>query len=121
MEEALFDLSDEYRQMLHQGLRLSGESQEFFIRGRIESLESRLPADFAAAASSISAAASARRPGTWQKGFLRLKLWESIPARTHWIMRGSITDQTACALQAWLGSRRTATSICATSMAFPSH
>jgi SAM-dependent methyltransferase len=47
VEEVLFDLSDEYRQMLNQGLRLSGESQEFFIRGRIESLESRLPADFA--------------------------------------------------------------------------
>ena len=47
MEEALFDLSDEYGQMLDQGLRLSGESQEFFIRGRIESLASRLPADLA--------------------------------------------------------------------------
>jgi SAM-dependent methyltransferase len=47
VEEVLFDLSDEYRHMLNQGLRLSGESQEFFIRGRIESLESRLPADFA--------------------------------------------------------------------------
>jgi SAM-dependent methyltransferase len=47
VEEVLFDLSDEYRQMLNQGIRLSGESQEFFIRGRIESLEFRLPADFA--------------------------------------------------------------------------
>ena len=47
MEEVLFDLSDEYRQMLNQGIRLSGESQEFFIHGRIESLASRLPADFA--------------------------------------------------------------------------
>jgi SAM-dependent methyltransferase len=47
VEEVLFDLSDEYRQMLHQGIRLSGESQEFFLRGRIESLESRLPVDFA--------------------------------------------------------------------------
>jgi len=46
VEEALFDLSDEYRQMLDQGIRLSGESQEFFIQGRLESLESRLPEDF---------------------------------------------------------------------------
>ena len=46
MEEVLFDLSDEYRQMLHQGIRLSGENQEFFIHGRMESLVSRLPADF---------------------------------------------------------------------------
>jgi SAM-dependent methyltransferase len=45
VEEVLFDLSDEYREMLNRGLRLSGEGQEFFIRGRIESLESRLPAD----------------------------------------------------------------------------
>ena len=47
MEEVLFDLSEEYREMLNRGLRLSGESQEFFIRGRIESLASRLPANFA--------------------------------------------------------------------------
>jgi SAM-dependent methyltransferase len=47
VEEVLFDLSDEYREMLNRGLRLSGESQEFFIRGRIKSLEFRLPADFA--------------------------------------------------------------------------
>src|SRR5258708_32360074 len=33
--------------MLNRGIRLSGESQEFFIHGRIESLASRLPADFA--------------------------------------------------------------------------
>src|SRR5271166_5042013 len=32
--------------MLHQGIRLSGENQEFFIRGRIESLRSRLPSGF---------------------------------------------------------------------------
>ncbi len=46
MPEALFDLSAEYNQMLNQGIRLSGEGQEFFIRGRIESLPSRLPPDF---------------------------------------------------------------------------
>ena len=46
MREVLFDLSTEYEQMLHQGIRLSGENQEFFIRGRIESLRSRLPSGF---------------------------------------------------------------------------
>ncbi len=46
MAEALFDLSAEYRQMLDQGIRLSGESQEFFLRGRVSSLETRLPPDF---------------------------------------------------------------------------
>src|SRR6185295_15459010 len=46
MEEVLFDLSAEYSQMLNQGIRLSGEDQEFFIHGRIESLTGRLPADF---------------------------------------------------------------------------
>ena len=47
MEEVLFDLSAEYRQMLNQGIRLSGESQEFFIRGRVESLQAHLPKNFA--------------------------------------------------------------------------
>jgi SAM-dependent methyltransferase len=47
VEEVLFDLSNEYRQMLNQGIRLSGESQEFFIHGRIESLKFHLPLDFA--------------------------------------------------------------------------
>jgi SAM-dependent methyltransferase len=46
VEEALFDLSAEYRQMLDKGIRLSGEDQEFFIRGRLDSLQSRLPPDF---------------------------------------------------------------------------
>jgi len=45
VEEVLFDLSDEYRQMLNQGIRLSGESQEFFIHGRLQSLASRMHAD----------------------------------------------------------------------------
>jgi SAM-dependent methyltransferase len=44
--EVLFDLSAEYEQMLNQGIRLSGESQEFFIRGRLDSLTRRLPSDF---------------------------------------------------------------------------
>jgi len=34
--------------MLNKGIRLSGESQEFFIRGRIASLQRRLPPDFKA-------------------------------------------------------------------------
>ena len=46
MPEALFDLSAEYNQMLNQGIRLSGEGQEFFIHGRIQSLHFRLPPDF---------------------------------------------------------------------------
>ena len=32
--------------MLNQGIRLSGENQEYFIRGRLDSLQSRLPRDF---------------------------------------------------------------------------
>jgi len=32
--------------MLNQGIQLSGENQEFFILGRLQSLRSRLPADF---------------------------------------------------------------------------
>ena len=47
MEEVLFDLSAEYREMLDRGIRLSGESQEFFIRGRVVSLQARLPVEFA--------------------------------------------------------------------------
>lgn len=48
MREALFDLSAEYEQMLNQGIRLSGERAEFFIRGRLKSLQSRLPSGFLA-------------------------------------------------------------------------
>lgn len=46
MPEVLFDLSAEYSEMLNQGIRLSGESQDFFAHGRIQSLPSRLPANF---------------------------------------------------------------------------
>ncbi len=46
MTEKLFDLSDEYDAMLNQGLRLSGESKEFFAAGRIQHLARTLPADF---------------------------------------------------------------------------
>lgn len=44
--EILFDLGAEYEQMLNQGIRLSGETQEFFIRGRLDSLQRALPAGF---------------------------------------------------------------------------
>lgn len=46
MPEALFDLSTEYERMLNQGIRLSGETQEFFIRGRLNGLQSRLSPSF---------------------------------------------------------------------------
>jgi SAM-dependent methyltransferase len=39
----LFDLSEQYAEMLQQGLRLSGEDQEFFILGRIQHLKRQLP------------------------------------------------------------------------------
>jgi SAM-dependent methyltransferase len=44
--EVLFDLSAEYVEMLKRGIRLSGESQEFFILGRLRSLVAHLPVDF---------------------------------------------------------------------------
>ncbi|MBV8730817.1 MAG: class I SAM-dependent methyltransferase [Acidobacteriia bacterium] len=43
----LFDLGEEYASMLTQGIRLSGEDQQFFIRGRLrymaENLDKRQP------------------------------------------------------------------------------
>ncbi len=41
MSEALFDLTDEYEQMLNQGIRLSGESMLFFMEGRLQLLRQR--------------------------------------------------------------------------------
>lgn len=38
MREELFDLSDEYEEMLSQGLRFSGESAAYFLEGRLRSL-----------------------------------------------------------------------------------
>lgn len=35
---ALFDLADEYEAMLSRGLKLTGESREFFMRGRISAV-----------------------------------------------------------------------------------
>jgi SAM-dependent methyltransferase len=39
----LFDDAKSYDDMLQRGLKLSGESKEFFIRGRLEHLRRRLP------------------------------------------------------------------------------
>ena len=43
--EKLFDLADEYDAMLNQGIKVSGESKEYFIHGRISDLRKTLPAD----------------------------------------------------------------------------
>jgi SAM-dependent methyltransferase len=39
----LFDLGEEYAEMLQQGLRLSGEDQRYFIEGRLRDLSQHLP------------------------------------------------------------------------------
>jgi len=41
MREELFDLSEEYEQMLNQGIRLSGENILFFIEGRLNLLQKK--------------------------------------------------------------------------------
>ena len=41
--EKLFDLSQEYDSMLHQGLKISGMAKEYFIHGRIKDLLKVLP------------------------------------------------------------------------------
>jgi SAM-dependent methyltransferase len=46
MGDNLFDLSQEYDAMLNKGLRLSGEEKSFFIRGRLQDLQSQLPPSF---------------------------------------------------------------------------
>ena len=43
MPEQLFDRAAEYEVMLNQGISLSGESQEFFISGRIQDIRTQLP------------------------------------------------------------------------------
>jgi SAM-dependent methyltransferase len=40
--EPLFDLTQEYDDMLHRGLKLSGETREFFMRGRVADLAAEL-------------------------------------------------------------------------------
>lgn len=42
----LFDKSREYEEMLDRGLRLSGESKDFFMEGRLRDLAGQLPSDF---------------------------------------------------------------------------
>jgi len=42
--EELFDLSEQYVEMLDKGIRLSGEDHRFFIRGRLQDMLQRLPA-----------------------------------------------------------------------------
>jgi SAM-dependent methyltransferase len=44
--ENLFDKSREYEEMLDRGVRLSGESREFFMVGRVNDLREQLPRDF---------------------------------------------------------------------------
>lgn len=43
MPEQLFDRAAEYEAMLNQGIGLSGESQEFFISGRIQDMRTQVP------------------------------------------------------------------------------
>src|SRR5260370_22661793 len=42
MADNLFELSAEYDAMLLQGIRLSGESADFFVRGRVDDLAPRI-------------------------------------------------------------------------------
>ena len=44
MPEELFDLSEQYEEMLRMGVSLSGEDPAYFMRGRIDDLANRLPA-----------------------------------------------------------------------------
>lgn len=44
--EQLFDKADEYDEMLNQGLKLSGESKEFFMEGRLKLMQKHLPVGF---------------------------------------------------------------------------
>jgi SAM-dependent methyltransferase len=44
MSEELFDLSEQYEEMLRMGVSLSGEDPAYFMRGRIDDLAERLPA-----------------------------------------------------------------------------
>ena len=43
MSTALFDLSDQYEQMLQRGIGLSGEDRQYFIEGRVNDLKNQLP------------------------------------------------------------------------------
>ena len=44
MSDHAFDDADAYDDMLHGGLRLSGEEKDYFVRGRVDDLRAQLPA-----------------------------------------------------------------------------
>lgn len=44
MSEALFDLSEQYEEMLRMGVSLSGEDPSYFMRERVADLRRNLPA-----------------------------------------------------------------------------
>lgn len=46
MSEVLFDLSEQYDEMLRKGVGLSGEDPAFFLYGRVDDLRKNLPAGF---------------------------------------------------------------------------
>ncbi|MBI4424350.1 MAG: class I SAM-dependent methyltransferase [Elusimicrobia bacterium] len=50
MAQELFDLSAEYDRMLNQGLMVTGESKDFFARGRLADLKATLPPGFSPSA-----------------------------------------------------------------------
>src|SRR6266478_10014857 len=43
MPEVLFEQSSDYEEMLNRGIRLGGESRDFYIHGRVNQLRKRLP------------------------------------------------------------------------------
>ena len=45
-EAGLFDRGDEYAQILNQGLKLTGESRDFYLRGRLDLLLAMVPPPF---------------------------------------------------------------------------
>lgn len=42
MSDSLFDLSEEYNLMLDKGLSISGESKNFFLKGRVDDLKNQM-------------------------------------------------------------------------------
>src|SRR5258708_19639964 len=44
--QSLFDLGEQYAEMLDKGIHLSGEDQFYFIEGRLRDLLARLPSGF---------------------------------------------------------------------------
>lgn len=64
MDRKLFDLAEEYDSQLQKGLDLSGESAEYFSRGRVADLRRRLPFRRVHGGSSILGAESGGPPNT---------------------------------------------------------